>query len=183
MISYVDRGVLGYAREVSGRRDRLGQCPVRLHDRRASRLPMRSDCSRRPPDRRLGTRKGILHRHRDLESRRHVSRGAFTPSVLSASRCSSWAWAKRPTSRRASRPSPSGFPRRERALATGIFNSGANIGNIVTPILVPLLTLTFTLARRVRRYRRYRLCLAGVLALALSQTGRTSQRVGGRNSP
>jgi len=31
------------------------------------------------------------------------------------------------------------FPRRERALATGIFNSGANIGNIVVPIAVPTL--------------------------------------------
>ena len=29
------------------------------------------------------------------------------------------------------------FPRKERALATGIFNSGANIGNIVVPLLVP----------------------------------------------
>ncbi len=29
------------------------------------------------------------------------------------------------------------FPKRERALATGIFNSGANIGAIVTPIAVP----------------------------------------------
>lgn len=30
------------------------------------------------------------------------------------------------------------FPRRERAFATGIFNSGSNIGAIVAPILVPL---------------------------------------------
>jgi len=29
------------------------------------------------------------------------------------------------------------FPRKERALATGIFNSGANIGNIMVPLLVP----------------------------------------------
>jgi ACS family hexuronate transporter-like MFS transporter len=34
------------------------------------------------------------------------------------------------------------FPKRERALATGIFNSGANIGNIITPIIVPALTLS-----------------------------------------
>lgn len=33
------------------------------------------------------------------------------------------------------------FPRRERALATGIFNSGANVGNIIVPIVVPFLTL------------------------------------------
>jgi MFS transporter, ACS family, aldohexuronate transporter len=35
------------------------------------------------------------------------------------------------------------FPKRERALATGIFNSGANIGNIAVPLVVPFLTLTF----------------------------------------
>lgn len=32
------------------------------------------------------------------------------------------------------------FPTRERALATGIFNSGANIGAILAPLLVPWLT-------------------------------------------
>jgi ACS family hexuronate transporter-like MFS transporter len=31
------------------------------------------------------------------------------------------------------------FPKRERTLATGLFNSGANVGNIVVPILVPAL--------------------------------------------
>lgn len=31
------------------------------------------------------------------------------------------------------------FPKRERALATGIFNSGANIGNVVVPVIVPFL--------------------------------------------
>ena len=31
------------------------------------------------------------------------------------------------------------FPKKERALATGIFNSGANIGAIITPIAVPLI--------------------------------------------
>jgi ACS family hexuronate transporter-like MFS transporter len=31
------------------------------------------------------------------------------------------------------------FPRKERALATGIFNSGANIGNIIVPLVVPFL--------------------------------------------
>lgn len=31
------------------------------------------------------------------------------------------------------------FPKKERALATGIFNSGANIGAVVAPIVVPLL--------------------------------------------
>jgi MFS transporter, ACS family, hexuronate transporter len=31
------------------------------------------------------------------------------------------------------------FPRRERALATGIFNAGSNIGAIITPIVVPII--------------------------------------------
>ncbi|MDO6413354.1 MFS transporter [Sphingomonas sp. BIUV-7] len=35
------------------------------------------------------------------------------------------------------------FPARERALATGIFNAGANVGAIVAPLLVPLLTALY----------------------------------------
>jgi MFS transporter, ACS family, hexuronate transporter len=33
------------------------------------------------------------------------------------------------------------FPKRERALATGLFNSGANIGNIIVPLVVPFLVV------------------------------------------
>lgn len=33
------------------------------------------------------------------------------------------------------------FPRRERALAIGIFNAGANLGAIVTPMIVPLIAI------------------------------------------
>jgi len=35
------------------------------------------------------------------------------------------------------------FPKRERALATGIFNSGTNVGAIATPLIVPWLTYRF----------------------------------------
>jgi ACS family hexuronate transporter-like MFS transporter len=35
------------------------------------------------------------------------------------------------------------FPRRERALATGIFNSGSNFGAVLAPAVVPWLTVTF----------------------------------------
>jgi ACS family hexuronate transporter-like MFS transporter len=35
------------------------------------------------------------------------------------------------------------FPKSERALAVGIFNAGANVGAIITPILVPVLTLAY----------------------------------------
>jgi ACS family hexuronate transporter-like MFS transporter len=36
------------------------------------------------------------------------------------------------------------FPRKERAFSTGIFNSGANVGNMLVPVLVPILVGTFT---------------------------------------
>jgi ACS family hexuronate transporter-like MFS transporter len=35
------------------------------------------------------------------------------------------------------------FPKRERALATGLFNAGANVGALLTPIIVPLLVLAW----------------------------------------
>jgi len=35
------------------------------------------------------------------------------------------------------------FPQKERALATGIFNAGANLGAILTPLLIPWITIRF----------------------------------------
>jgi ACS family hexuronate transporter-like MFS transporter len=35
------------------------------------------------------------------------------------------------------------FPRKERALATGIFNAGSNVGAVITPLVAPWLTLRF----------------------------------------
>jgi len=35
------------------------------------------------------------------------------------------------------------FPKKERAFATGIFNSGSNIGAIIAPLVVPWLTITY----------------------------------------
>ncbi len=35
------------------------------------------------------------------------------------------------------------FPKKERAFATGIFNSGSNIGAIIAPLVVPWLTFTY----------------------------------------
>ncbi|MEO8360350.1 MAG: MFS transporter [Vicinamibacteria bacterium] len=35
------------------------------------------------------------------------------------------------------------FPKRERAFATGIFNSGTNLGALAAPILVPIITLRY----------------------------------------
>jgi MFS transporter, ACS family, hexuronate transporter len=35
------------------------------------------------------------------------------------------------------------FPKKERALATGIFNSGSNIGAVVAPLMVPFIAINF----------------------------------------
>jgi ACS family hexuronate transporter-like MFS transporter len=35
------------------------------------------------------------------------------------------------------------FPQRERALAVGIFNAGANVGAVLTPLIVPVITLAY----------------------------------------
>ncbi len=35
------------------------------------------------------------------------------------------------------------FPQKERALATGLFNSGSNIGAIIAPLVVPIITVRF----------------------------------------
>jgi ACS family hexuronate transporter-like MFS transporter len=35
------------------------------------------------------------------------------------------------------------FPRKERALATGIFNAGTNIGALLTPLMVPIVTIAY----------------------------------------
>jgi ACS family hexuronate transporter-like MFS transporter len=35
------------------------------------------------------------------------------------------------------------FPKRERAFATGLFNSGTNVGALMTPLIVPWITLTY----------------------------------------
>jgi MFS transporter, ACS family, hexuronate transporter len=35
------------------------------------------------------------------------------------------------------------FPRKERALATGIYNSGSNVGAIIAPLVVPLIAVTW----------------------------------------
>ncbi len=35
------------------------------------------------------------------------------------------------------------FPQKERALATGLFNSGSNVGAIIAPLVVPIITVRF----------------------------------------
>ena len=60
------------------------------------------------------------------------------------------------------------FPKKERALATGIFNAGTNAGAILAALLVPWLNGAMGLESRIYLNWRARLCLARVLALDLS---------------
>ncbi|RZM20035.1 MAG: MFS transporter, partial [Sphingomonas sp.] len=41
------------------------------------------------------------------------------------------------------------FPARERAFATGVFNAGANIGAIITPLVVPFIVVTLGMGWRM----------------------------------
>ena len=75
------------------------------------------------------------------------------------------------------------FPQRERALATGIFNSGSNVGAVVAPLLVPWIALTYGW--------RWAFLATGALGFvwlifwltSLSQAGRTPAPVAARNAP
>lgn len=60
------------------------------------------------------------------------------PGDNSLRRVSASAWVRRPISRPRSRQWPNGFPEKERALATGLFNSGSNVGAVVAPLFVPI---------------------------------------------
>ena len=56
------------------------------------------------------------------------------------------------------------FPKRERALATGLFNSGTNIGAIVTPLVVPWITTHVGVVLGVHLDGRDWIPLAGTVA-------------------
>jgi ACS family hexuronate transporter-like MFS transporter len=73
-------------------------------------------------------------------------------------------------------------PRRERALAIGIFNAGSNVGAIVTPLLVPIIAVTLGW--------RWAFILTGLLTvvwlaawLAIYRRPRDKAGLSPRNSP
>ena len=81
------------------------------------------------------------------------------------------------------------FPKRERALATGLFNSGSNVGGLLVPWALPLCHRADhrrhcrRLAGRVRHHRRHRLLLDHRLAGHLPETRGTSPREQGGTGP
>ena len=56
------------------------------------------------------------------------------------------------------------FPKKERALATGIYNSGTNVGAIIAPLVVPLIAVAWSWKWAVYYYRCHWLDLVGFLA-------------------
>ena len=69
------------------------------------------------------------------------------------------------------------FPKKERAFATGIFNAGTNVGAIVTPLIVPALTLAYGWRAAFVDHRRGQPRLAGRLAGDLPPPARVEARL------
>ena len=63
------------------------------------------------------------------------------------------------------------FPRRERALATGLFNSGSNVGAILAPLLVPWITLHYGWQMAFVALGATGIRVAGFLVLAVCVAG------------
>ena len=59
------------------------------------------------------------------------------------------------------------FPKKERALATGIFNSGTSIGAVIAPIMVPWLLGIYGWRLYIFNYRRPGVYMAGIMAAFL----------------
>ena len=72
------------------------------------------------------------------------------------------------------------FPRAERALATGIFNAGTNVGAIISPLVVPVIALQLRLAGGVRRHRPGGPGLGLLLVAAVPAAAGASAGVGSR---
>ena len=76
------------------------------------------------------------------------------------------------------------FPKRERALATGIFNSGSNFGAMIAALFVPWCMIHFGdaagLENGVHPHRRGGISLADFLVLALRHADETKAAVQGR---
>ena len=72
------------------------------------------------------------------------------------------------------------FPKKERALATGIFNAGSNMGAILRPAIVPFLSAGRTLADRIYRHRRRRANLGAVLVATVPPPRKPPTRIGRR---
>ena len=74
-----------------------------------------------------------------VECRGHGARGGEGGTRSSAWLARDWGWRKAGTSRAAVKTVAEWFPKEERALATGLFNAGSNIGAVACPLLVPWL--------------------------------------------
>ncbi len=68
------------------------------------------------------------------------------------------------------------FPKKERAFATGLFNAGTNIGAIVTPLVIPAITLAGGWRGGLRGHGPRRPALAADLVAGLPRPGQASAR-------
>ncbi len=97
------------------------------------------------------------------------------PSPASSPRASRSASARPATFRRRSRASAEWFPKKERALATGIFNSGTNVGALLTPLVVPWITRHVGLVLGVCHHRPARVSSGSCVVDDLRQRRRRTR--------
>jgi len=89
---------------------------------------------------RLGTRLGyaLAMAFWSLSSAGHAIASSFTTFVVARFSLGFWEAGVFPASLKAT---ADWFPKKERALATGIFNAGTSIGAMLTPLIVPWITI------------------------------------------
>jgi len=140
-LNYTDRQVLSVLKptlqtDLWLERDRLWQCGVLVPGGLRPGL-----CRVRPGGRPLRRQGRRQHRRHDLDNSR-IWRMRWLTSTLG------FTWVRIPMGLGESGLFPctlaattEWFPKRERALAIGIFNAGSNVGAIIAPFLVPIITL------------------------------------------
>ena len=106
-------------------------------------LLCRGDAFRRPSDRLARHADGLYFSGDRVERRGHGACGRAYGRAVRARALLSGSWRVIELSSRLSHRRWNWFPRRERALAGGIFNSGSNIGALIAPLLVPFLATHF----------------------------------------
>ena len=130
----------------------------------------------RPRLRRLHAVAAVSHAEPRREDRRLVRHAWAAPPPASRSPASSSASARPAISRHRSRPSPSGSRARSGRSPPGIFNSGTNIGALITPLVVPPLVALWGWQGAFVGDRPARLLLAGLVVGQLRHAGPASAR-------
>ena len=173
-INYVDRQVLGLLKPRARKGARLARSGLRLDRLRVPVGLCADDALRRPPDRLGGHAPGLCRSRRVVEPGGHGRTRWRAAPWASASARFALGLSESANFPAAIRTVADWFPQRERALATGIFNSGANIGAILAPAGGSLSGAALRMAVGIHRDRRGRPGLGAALVGFLARTARAA---------